>query len=334
MLREQIQHKIDNKTKPIGSLGLLEELAIQLALTQERADKIEINKPTVLLFAGDHGIATQGVSSAPPEVTGIMVANFLHQGAAINAFCNSNDVAIKIIDAGTLAKQESVQIIDQRLGSSTKDFSIEEAMSLQTAQQGLQFGAKIAKKTIEDGANIIAMGEMGIGNTSSASAILSALIGISATESVGKGAGISDEKLALKTQLVQRALDLHHEKFTSGEQILACVGGFEIAQMAGAMIESAKYKVNILVDGFIATSAALIACEIEPKTREKMIFCHKSNEKAHEKMLQKLEAKPLLDLEMRLGEGTAAALCVPLLRSCAAFYNNMAELDNLGIALD
>ena len=334
MLREQIQHKINNKTKPLGSLGQLEELALQLALTQENVDRIEINKPTVLLFAGDHGIAAHGVSTTPSEVTGLMVNNFLHQGAAINAFCNANDVALKVIDTGILVKQESEQIIDQRLGNITNDFSKQEAMSLHTAQQGLALGAKVAKQTIEDGANIIAMGEMGIGNTSSASAILSALSGLSAAETVGRGAGVNDEILALKTKLVQQALELHQDKFTSAEQILACVGGFEIAQMAGAMIECGKHKVNILVDGFIATSAALIACKIEPQTRDKMIFCHRSNEQAHQKMLHKLEAKPLLDLELRLGEGTAAALCVPLIRSAAAFYNNMAQLSDLGIQLD
>lgn len=334
MLEDQIQKKIDNKTKPVGSLGQIEELAMQLALTQKNPEHIEINKPTVLLFAGDHGIAAQGVSTTPSEVTGIMVSNFLNQGAAINAFCNTNDVAIKVIDAGILFQQKSDEIIDQRLGSCTNDFSCEAAMTLKTAQRGLELGAKIAKETIDDGANVIAMGEMGIGNTSSASAILSAIMQLPAIETVGRGAGISEEKLALKTQLVQKALDLHQDKFTTPEAILACVGGFEIAQMAGAMIECGKHSVNILVDGFITTSAALLACEIAPKTRDNMIFCHLSNEKAHIRMLEKLNATPLLDLGLRLGEGTAAALCVPLLRCAAAFYNDMAELDNLGIDLD
>lgn len=334
----QIQQKIDQKTKPLGSLGLLEDVALQLALIQSQGKEkavteIKLNNPTMLVFAGDHGIAEQQISIAPSEVTAQMVKNFLAGGAAINCFCRTNDIKFNVIDCGILCPVDfkSKQLKLQRLGKRTNNFANEQAMDMLTVETGLELGATIVRDTIESGSDIIMFGEMGIGNTSSASAILSAISGRSANECVGLGTGINEEQRKLKIELVAKGVDRCRGE--PAKQILAEVGGYEIVQMVGGFLEAAKRNTPVLVDGFIVSAAAYVAIQINPACREWMIFAHKSEEQGHQILLSELKAEPLLDLGLRLGEGTGAALAMPIIRASAEFYNNMASFESAGVTV-
>ena len=329
--KKTIQQKINLKTKPPGALGQLETLALQLAMITG-PDTIQLNKPVMLVFAGDHGIAKEGVSIAPSEVTQQMVANFLAGGAAVNCFCRANEISLEVIDAGILNPIENEQLTVQRLGAGTCNFVEQSAMSIDAVKEGIQLGAKVIYRHVGLGTNVFCLGEMGIGNTSSASAILSGLTDLSAQETVGKGTGVADEVLQRKIKLIQQALDKHQSQFDSVENILAAVGGFEIVQMVGAYLAAAEKQCVVLVDGFIASVAALAAVRINSNVADYLVFCHRSNEQAHKIVLEELNANPLLDLGLRLGEGTGAALAYPLIKSAAAFYNEMASFESAGIS--
>jgi nicotinate-nucleotide--dimethylbenzimidazole phosphoribosyltransferase len=338
-----IQERIDSKTKPIGALGQLETIALKLSQTQGfysgNYQHIEINQPTIMIFAADHGIAKNSVSIAPSEVTGQMVANFLAGGAAINCFCDSLDIHIKVIDAGMLhpIKKTHPMLINQRIAAGTRDFSIEPAMTHAQAEQCLLMGEKAAKLQLQTGTNVLGFGEMGIGNTSAASALLSVLTGLSAQQTTGIGTGITAQQLVKKTHLVslaqQRVQTMYHSHKLGPQSALAEVGGFEIGQIVGAMLATASAGKTILVDGFIVSVAALMATRIAPQEQQYMLFAHCSAENAHQLLLKQLNATPLLDLGLRLGEGTGAALAVPLLRVAASFYNNMATFDSANITV-
>jgi nicotinate-nucleotide--dimethylbenzimidazole phosphoribosyltransferase len=338
-----IQGRIDTKTKPIGALGQLETIAKSLSLIQGyhsgNYQHIEINQPTIMIFAADHGIAKNGVSIALSEVTGQMVANFLAGGAAINCFCDSLDIHMKVVDAGMLypVEKPNTILINQRIAAGTGDFSIEPAMTHSQAEQCLLMGEKAAKLQLGTGTNILGFGEMGIGNTSAASALLSVLTGLSAKQTTGVGTGISAQQLDKKIQLVGlaqlRIQKKHKSVQLDSQSALAEVGGFEIGQIVGAMLATASAGKTILVDGFIVSVAALIATRIAPQAQQFMLFAHCSAENAHQLLLKELNATPLLDLGLRLGEGTGAALAVPLLRVAANFYNNMATFDSAQVTV-
>lgn len=343
-----IDKQIDNKTKPLGALGQLESLARQLALIQRSINPehtgIEINKPIMLVFAGDHGIANNGISIAPPEVTQQMVLNFLSGGAAINCFCRTLGWTMKVIDAGicnpiaeNIQSNDQFMLIEQRIGPGTADFSCQPAMSEDQAEQALYLGAKVANEQIALGSNLLAFGEMGIGNTSSASALLSLICGLSPERTTGKGTGISVEQLAKKVQLISDALvrvnQSHGTKAFTPKTALTEVGGFEIAQIVGAILATAAAGKSILIDGFIVSVAALLAVRIAPRAQEYMLFAHCSAELAHQQVLAQLDARPLLSLGLRLGEGTGAALALPLLQAAASFYNDMATFESTGITV-
>lgn len=327
-----IQQQIDQKTKPLGALGRLEELACQLALIQ-RQERITIQQPTMLVFAADHGIARHGISIAPSDVTRQMVLNFLGGGAAINCFCREHQIELKVVDAGILTPIDDPRLIHQRLGAGTADLSVEPAMSREQALLGLQLGSELAKAQIADGCNLLAFGEMGIGNTTPASALLAALTGVPVAACVGRGTGIDDGQLSRKNSLVTQALARVGDE-SDPIQLLTELGGFEIAQITGAMLAAAEQQIAMLIDGFIVTSAALLAVKIAPAARDYMIFSHGSSEgSGHGIMLETLKARPLLDLGLRLGEGTGAALALPLLRSACAFYNEMASFASAGVSV-
>jgi nicotinate-nucleotide--dimethylbenzimidazole phosphoribosyltransferase len=334
----KIQQRIDQKTKPPGSLGLLEDVAHQLALIQsiksgELISHIEINQPTAILFAGDHGIADEGISIAPCAVTQQMVLNFLAGGAAINSFCSINNISLKVVDCGILVPVEtdSEDLIKQRLGDRTNNFTEQAAMSDEQVQQGIALGKAIVNQTIASGSNLVMFGEMGIGNTSSAAAILAALSEQAVEKCVGLGTGISTEQLQKKVQVVGKGV----ARCLGGTpyQVLAEVGGYELVQMVGAFLAAYENKTAVIVDGFIVSTAAYVATLIEPGCREYMIFAHRSQESGHKILLDLLQAKPLLDLELRLGEGTGAALAVSLLRAAAEFYNHMASFASAGVTV-
>ncbi|NAZ53715.1 nicotinate-nucleotide--dimethylbenzimidazole phosphoribosyltransferase [Vibrio toranzoniae] len=335
---QHIQHRIDQKTKPIGALGLLEKVAHQLALIQSQGQEsavehIELNKPSIIIFAGDHGIADEGVSIAPSAVTQQMVLNFLNGGAAINCFCAVNDIDIKVVDTGILlsVESDSSMLISQRLGTRTNNFANEAAMNLEAVERGIELGAQLVSKTISNGTNIIMFGEMGIGNTSSASAILSALTNRTAVECVGLGTGINNQQLTRKVAVVEQGVA--RCKGLDPKSILAQVGGYEIVQMVGAFLGAYQNRIPVLVDGFIVSVAAYVATLIEPNCRDYMIFAHSSEESGHKILLELLDAEPLLDLGLRLGEGTGAALAMPIIRAAAEFYNNMASFESAGVTV-
>lgn len=330
-----IQARIDGKTKPPGALGELEHLARQLALitAPDGQAPIKLERPQMWVFAADHGIASAGVSIAPSEVTQQMVMNFANGGAAINCFCRSADMALTVVNAGMLASVNHPAVVEASLGQGTQDISREPAMTLEQCHVGLSKGAALITAQAEQGTNVFGFGEMGIGNTSAAAAVLSALLQRPASETVGRGTGINDEVLVRKTQLIEQALERHAQlpEADSVDVILASLGGFEIIQMVGAMIGAAQTRSVVLVDGFIATAAALAAVRLVPEVREYMVFCHRSEEQAHALALTALQARPLLDLSLRLGEGTGAALALPLLKAAAAFYNDMASFADAGV---
>tara|TARA_B100000745_G_scaffold260508_1_gene184135 strand:+ start:330 stop:1355 length:1026 start_codon:yes stop_codon:yes gene_type:complete len=326
---DRIQAVIDNKTKPKGALGQLEDIAAIMAsiLGDER---IVISNPTIVVFAGDHGIAQENISIAPPEVTQQMVQNFLTGGAAINVFCRGNGLALEVVNAGILGKIDHRDLIDQSLGNGTQNFVVGNAMDKDTVAKGLELGRAVAHRHAEGGSNVIGFGEMGIGNTASASALLGLTLNLPAVECVGRGTGINDMTFYKKQELIGRALTKHYAA-KSPIARLAAVGGFEIVQIVGAMIGAAEKKMVVLVDGFIASVAALMAYEICAPAKDYMIFCHKSEEQAHQLILDHLVEKPILDLGLRLGEGTGAALAYPMIKAAADFYNDMATFESAGV---
>ena len=336
-----IQQKIDLKTKPPGALGQLESLALQIARVQatdlQQTDQpqntvLKIVHPTMLVFAGDHGITAEGVSIAPSEVTRQMVQNFAHGGAAINVFCRQVGFRLEVIDCGILTPVEGVEgIIDQRLGAGTGAIHLEPAMALEPVDKGFAMARDLIERHHQAGCNLVAFGEMGIGNTSAAAAIMAAIMQLDVIDCVGRGTGINSETLERKLMLIELALLLHQSALTGPKSVLACLGGFEIVQMTGAMLAAAERKMLVVVDGFIATAAALVAVQIAPNVRDYLIFAHQSDEQGHQRMLEFLQAKPLLSLGLRLGEGTGAALALPLIQASVNFYNQMASFSDAGI---
>lgn len=334
----EIQHTIDQKTKPQGSLGQLEASALQLALIQSnKAGKlitsIEINKPSAVIFAGDHGISEEGVSIAPSSVTRQMVQNFIAGGAAINCFCSVNNIDFTVVDAGIIEpiNEPAPHLINMRLGAGTKNFVHESAMTMDQVEQGISYGGKAVTPMIENGCNILILGEMGISNTSSATAILACLTHSDVDLCVGTGTGITAEQLFKKKTLIDQALS----RFDSDDPLIVLkeVGGFEIVEITGAILAAARAGITVLIDGFIVSVAALVACKINPHVRDYLLFAHESEEFGHQLLLCHLKAKPLLDLGLRLGEGTGAALALPLLNAAAAFYNNMASFEDAGVTV-
>lgn len=319
-------------------------MALELALIQSQdkpqaVETIEIRKPTMLVFAGDHGIAEEGVSIAPSAVTQQMVANFLAGGAAINCFCDLNQIDFKVVDCGMLSPIDTLvpdfkhhpNLIEKRLGNGTANFAKQTAMSLEQVALGLEYGAKIAQQAILNGSNLLMFGEMGIGNTSSASALLTALSPLEVDHCVGYGTGITQEQLNRKIKLVAQGVNRCRDLDTKGT--LAQVGGFEIVQMVGAFLEAKRHKTPVLVDGFIVSVAAYVATLLDEETRDYMLFAHNSEENGHKFVLECLQAEPLLDLGLRLGEGTGAALALPLVKAAAQFYNNMASFESAGVTV-
>lgn len=327
-----IQQKIDLKTKPKGSLGQLEDIAAQIALIQN-TDRLTINRPMMLVFAGDHGIAEEGVSITSSRVTQQMVLNFLSGGAAINCFCRTNHMAIKIIDAGIKYEilPQPFALINQRIAAGTRNFVHEPAMTQEDCARALELGAQIAKQEIASGSNLLAFGEMGIGNSSAAAAILAAMTKADVEQCVGLGTGITADQLRLKIELVCKGLKRAGE--VDALEALRQFGGFEIAQICGAILASAEAKITMLIDGFIVGAAALVAVSLYPAARDYMIFAHQSHETGHQLLLETLRANPLLDLGLHLGEGSGAALALPLVQSAVSFYNQMASFEGAGVTL-
>lgn len=329
-LRDELQHLIDTKTKPPGSLGRLETLARQLGLIQ-RTTRPTVERPAMIVFAGDHGIANEGVSPYPQAVTAQMVANFLAGGAAINAFSGVAGLVLEIVDAGVATPlPPSASLVKVPVASGTRNFAHEPAMTRDQAVAALEAGAARVRHHAALGTNVIGFGEMGIANTSSAACLMSRLCNVPIDECVGRGTGLDNAGLAKKRNVLAAAL-ARHANAREPLDVLATFGGFEIAMMAGAYLEAARSRMAILVDGFIATAALLVADALAPNLRDYCVFAHASNEAGHRRMLDHFGARELLSLDLRLGEGTGAALAVPLLRAACAFVNEMASFESAGV---
>lgn len=341
-LRSKLQHRIDTKTKPPGSLGRLEEIALKAGLIQGKLNP-EITNPHIIVFAGDHGIARTGLVNAyPQEVTQQMVFNFLRGGAAINVFCRQHSITLKVVDAGvnfnfssSIEPSMREYFVCQKTGYGTKNYLHEPAMTVEEADRAITKGKEVVEVIAENtGCNCIGFGEMGIGNTSSATLLMSAITGLSVANCTGRGAGANDELLQKKIKTLEQVFAFHKLETlrTQPVSLLSAVGGFEIAMMTGAYLRAAELKMIIVVDGFIACAALLLALGINPDIRANCIFAHTSNEQGHAAMMRYLDVEPLLQLQMRLGEGTGAALAMPLIQSAIKFLNEMASFEEAGVS--
>jgi len=328
--------RIDHKTKPPRSLGKLERIAIRLAQIQ-RTFEPSVRQKRICVFAASHGVAAEGVSAYPAEVTGQMVLNFLSGGAAINVLARHGDIDLHVIDAGVDAEwpapwAPNFHIRKSRRG--TRNFAIERAMTPDECGQALEAGREQVRLARAAGIELLGIGEMGIANTTSASALFVALLGITPGSVVGRGTGVTDDGLERKLAVIANAVERHAAPpgVERGRHWLEAVGGFEIAAMAGVILEAAGCRLPVVIDGFIATAAAAVAFEIDQGSREVCFFSHRSDEQAHGRVLAALGAEPLLDLQMRLGEGTGAALAMHLLEAAAKILCEMATFDSAGVS--
>lgn len=330
-LRDALSSIIDAKTKPQGSLGMLETLARQIGMIQQ-STRPAITRPAMIIFAADHGIVHEGVSPYPQAVTSQMVANFLSGGAAINAISRVSGLTLEVVNAGVATPLAPLLgLVDMPIGPGTRNFAHGRAMTREQAFEALRAGAARVRHHAALGTNVIGFGEMGIGNTSSAACLMSRLCGVPIDECVGRGTGLDNAGLARKRNVLASALESHRDAVEPLD-VLATFGGFEIAMMVGAYLAAGEAKMTILVDGFIATAALLVADMIAPAVRDYCVFAHLSNEAGHRRMLDYFGGKPLLALDMRLGEGTGAALALPVLRAAVAFLNEMASFESAGVA--
>ncbi|WP_139959483.1 nicotinate-nucleotide--dimethylbenzimidazole phosphoribosyltransferase [Flavicella sediminum] len=330
-LKKEIQHKIDFKTKPTGSLGVLEEIALKIGSIQNSLTPI-ISKPAIVVFAGDHGVVkNQPVSPFPQEVTAQMVFNFLQGGAAINVFTKLNKIQLKVVDAGVNFEfEKDSKLIDAKIKKGTEDYTISGAMTLEECSKAIEKGAEIVTKIYSEGCNTIGFGEMGIGNTASASLLMSAFTKEPLEVCTGKGTGHTEEGVLNKIEILKKAQELH-KGASDPLHILANYGGFEIAMMTGAMLQAATLKMCIVIDGFIVTVALLAAFAKNKNVLDYCLFAHNSGEKGHQKMLDYLKVKPIVNLGLRLGEGTGAALVIPTIKAAVAFFNEMASFESAGV---
>ena len=330
-LIREINKSIDSKTKPIGSLGRIEDIARKICLIQKSTNPILIN-PKIVIFAGDHGIANSGVSKYPQEVTNQMVKNFLNGGAAINVFSSTHSIKLLIVDAGVNYEFENTKnLINKKIDFGTKNFINQKAMNKKQLEECFKSGKKIIQDISLSGTNILGFGEMGIANTSSATMIMSSLLNLPIEKCVGTGTGLNQKQLKIKTNLLEQAKQFHGT-INDIYEVLQTFGGFEILQMCSAILESYKKNMIIMVDGFISTCAYLAASKINPKIIDNVFFSHKSPERGHNLLLNKIDEKPILNLDMRLGEGTGCALLYPIILNSVNFINNMATFKNAKVS--
>lgn len=340
---KQAQKKLDSLTKPQGSLGVLEECAKKYAAA--RGDiNARIKKPTILTFAGDHGVADEGVSAFPREVTPQMVANFASGGAAINVLSQHSSANLKVIDMGvatpySIPESSPFKVIDRKVAHGTANIAKGPAMTLEQAQQAIEAGIEIAEAEIRAGATLLGTGDMGIANTTPSAAIYSALLHIDPADIAGRGTGIDDARLNHKIKIIEEALVVNrHELGKSALDIMAAVGGFEIAGICGAVLGAAANKVPIVIDGFISGAAAVTAMFMQAEGESPMpvedycFFSHLSAEAGHVNAMQAIGVKPILDLDLRLGEGTGAALAFQIIDAGVKIMHEMATFESAGVA--
>ncbi|WP_227678384.1 nicotinate-nucleotide--dimethylbenzimidazole phosphoribosyltransferase [Psychrobacter vallis] len=328
VLHQQLQHILGLKTKPLGALGRLEALALQLGMIQGTTTP-HIEQPQIRVFAADHGLTKHGISAYPSAVTAQMVYNFLQGGAAINVLARQHNIALKVVDAGVDADfAPHPQLLDYKIRRGSRDALTESAMTENECLAALKSGMEVVKDLP---GNLLIVGEMGIGNTSAASSLLARLGDIPIADCIGRGTGLDDVGLQHKTHILTQVL-VRHSEAKAPLAALAALGGLEIAMMAGALIGAASERRILLMDGFIASVALLVAERLAPGVAQYAVFAHHSVEPGHAHLLKLLAAKPLLDMGMRLGEGSGAALAYPLLQSACAIIKEMASFSDAGIS--
>jgi len=326
--QRHVQDLIDNKTKPQGALGIVEQMALRLAQAM-KTDAPRLDRCDLTIFAADHGIVAEGISAYPQEVTREMVLNFLRGGAAANVFAGTVGARVQVVDAGVAGEPVGhADLIDRRIAGGTQNSRTGPAMTEAQRDTALEAGENLAA---DSSADALCFGEMGIGNTSAASLLAHKILGLSLDDLTGRGTGLDDAGLQHKTAVLHDAAARTAPKLPAADA-LAEYGGFEIAMMAGAMIGTARSDRPVLVDGFISTAAAVVALGMAPDIRPSLFFSHRSAERGHGQILDALEVRPILDLDMRLGEGTGALLAWPILRAAAAMLTDMASFADAGVS--
>lgn len=329
---ERTQRLLDGKTKPRRSLGRLEDLACRFAAIRGE-ERPAAPVKGIVVMAADHGVAAAGVSAYPREVTAQMVLNFVRGGAAINALARQADARVVVADLGVArAAPRDAGVRDLRVRAGTDDFTRGPAMTRAEAVRAIEAGIGLAAELADDGVTLLAVGEMGIGNTTAASALAACLTSASVRDVVGPGTGVDSAGLERKRAAVERALDVNRPDAADPLGVLAALGGFEIAGLVGAILGAASRRVAVVVDGFISSAAALVATRIEPRVAGSLIAAHRSSEPGHERILAAMDARPLLDLELRLGEGTGAALAMSLVDAAVRILHEMATFADAGVA--
>ena len=327
-LQSQLQHALDNKTKPLGALGQIEALALRLGLILG-SPRPELQAPQILVYAADHGLAAHGISAYPSDVTWQMVNNFLAGGAAINVLARQHGLALQVVDCGVRHDfAPHLGLIEQKVAYGSADSLQQAAMSAEQCQQALRNGAQLVQ---ELPGNTLLLGEMGIGNTSAASLLMARLCDLPIGDCTGAGTGLNPSAISRKTQILAQVLEKHAQA-QAPLDALAALGGLEIATMVGSVLQAARENRVIIVDGFITSSAVLVAAALQATVLERCIFAHCSGERGHALLLEHLQAVPLLRLGLRLGEGSGAALAWPLLQSACAILAEMASFDSAGVA--
>jgi nicotinate-nucleotide--dimethylbenzimidazole phosphoribosyltransferase len=329
---EQARARHDQLTKPLGSLGILEEIGIRLAAIYNTM-KPKVTGKGVVVFAADHGVTDAGVSAYPKAVTEQMVLNFLHGGAAINVLSQTNNVEMMVVDVGVDADFPGYpKLLERKVARGTRNMLEAPAMTHEELRRGLEVGIEAANLMIDKGVNLIAGGDMGIGNTTAATAIISVMTGIGVAELTGRGTGVDDAGLQRKIEVIEKVIALHQVKKEEPLELLRCVGGLEIAAMTGFYLASAARRVAIVLDGFVSHAAALVAVSLNPNLKDYLFASHTSQNESHRKRFELLGVKPLFNFTLRLGEGTGAVLAMPVIESAASILSDMATFAEAGVS--
>lgn len=329
---EKALQRQNTLTKPLGSLGQLENIAVRLAGMQKTLTP-SLDNINIVIFAADHGVAEEGVSAFPQAVTVEMIRNFARGGAAISVLSKQLDAELSVVNVGTVTDHESLDhVLIKRIADGTENLSRQAAMTTAQLSEALSIGKDSVDRAIKMGAQMFVGGEMGIANTTSAAAIACAVLNESAETLVGPGTGLNLEGIKHKTTVVNKALTLHHSNLKDPVSILCHLGGFEIAALTGAYLSCAQRQLPVLVDGYIASVAALLAFKIKADVKHWFFYGHQSAEPGHQHVLQALQAKPLLNIGMRLGEGSGAAVAIPMMRLACALHHQMATFGEAGVS--
>jgi len=329
---EKAARRLNSLTKPLGSLGRLEEVAARIVAIREQL-RPDCSKKVIFTLAADHGVTEEGVSAYPKAVTRQMVLNFLSGGAAINVLCRHFGIDVAVVDIGVEGDTSELPgLLRKKVAHGTKNMACGPAMSAAEMYGALQVGIELASDAAEGGRALIGTGEMGIGNTTAASAITSILTGRPPAAVTGRGTGLDDAGLKRKAEVIERAIAVNHPNPSDPLQVLQTVGGLEIAGLTGLILGGAARRIPMVIDGFISTAAAALAFALQPRVRHFLFAAHRSSEPGHEALLQFIGQAPLLDLNMRLGEGTGAALCMALIESAIKLLNEMATFSSAGVS--